>query len=189
MKFSFLLLFTDNCILAENDSYFACSPLTRRSSNKLLTNLAEFFWPHLWLQLVLLAWLTLLLRDFFTNNKTSPQRRRQTRPQSTSPCALTSASTGSSTCSTGERSESRMTQPYNHTLCSQRTGQIRVLSFKVAITIMCKGPLEEKYRCKLHVTLCRRLQVTNIISICSPNMKILRTCDVIHKPFNNDILA
>jgi len=28
----------------------------------------------------------------------------------------------------------------------QRSGQIRVLSFKVAITIMCKGALEEKYR-------------------------------------------
>ena len=33
-------------------------------------------------------------------------------------------------------------------LFSQRTGQIRVLSFKIAVTIMCKGPLEEKYRCK-----------------------------------------
>jgi len=28
----------------------------------------------------------------------------------------------------------------------QRSGQIRVLSFKVALTILCKGPLEEKYR-------------------------------------------
>lgn len=31
---------------------------------------------------------------------------------------------------------------------SQRTGQIRVLSFKVGIVLLCKGHLEEKYRCK-----------------------------------------
>lgn len=30
---------------------------------------------------------------------------------------------------------------------SQRTGQIRVLSFKVGIVLLCKGHLEEKYRC------------------------------------------
>ncbi|XP_070495965.1 dystrophin, isoforms A/C/F/G/H-like isoform X7 [Chironomus tepperi] len=29
---------------------------------------------------------------------------------------------------------------------SQRTGQIRVLSFKVGLILLCKGPLEEKYR-------------------------------------------
>lgn len=31
---------------------------------------------------------------------------------------------------------------------SQRSGEIRVLSFKVVITLMCRGHLEEKYRCK-----------------------------------------
>lgn len=31
---------------------------------------------------------------------------------------------------------------------SQRTGQIRVLSFKVGIVLLCKGHLEEKYRCE-----------------------------------------
>lgn len=31
---------------------------------------------------------------------------------------------------------------------SQRTGQIRVLSFKVGLVLLCKGHLEEKYRCK-----------------------------------------
>lgn len=30
---------------------------------------------------------------------------------------------------------------------SQRTGQIRVLSFKVGLVLLCKGHLEEKYRC------------------------------------------
>lgn len=29
---------------------------------------------------------------------------------------------------------------------SQRTGQIRVLSFKVGLVLLCKGHLEEKYR-------------------------------------------
>lgn len=31
---------------------------------------------------------------------------------------------------------------------SQRTGQVRVLSFKVGIILLCRGHLEEKYRCK-----------------------------------------
>lgn len=31
---------------------------------------------------------------------------------------------------------------------SQRTGQIRVLSFKVGIVLLSKGHLEEKYRCE-----------------------------------------
>ena len=31
---------------------------------------------------------------------------------------------------------------------SQRSGEIRVLSFKVIITLMCRGHLEDKYRCK-----------------------------------------
>lgn len=31
---------------------------------------------------------------------------------------------------------------------SQRTGQIRVLSFKVGLVLLSKGHLEEKYRCK-----------------------------------------
>ena len=34
-------------------------------------------------------------------------------------------------------------------ICSQRTGQIRVLSFKVGLVLLCKGHLEEKYRCEL----------------------------------------
>ena len=39
--------------------------------------------------------------------------------------------------------------------CSQRTGHVRVLSFKLAIAILCQGPLEEKYRCKfLLLTYC-----------------------------------
>lgn len=36
---------------------------------------------------------------------------------------------------------------------SQRTGQIRVLSFKVGLVLLCKGHLEEKYRCKFPVGL------------------------------------
>ena len=36
---------------------------------------------------------------------------------------------------------------------SQRTGHVRVLSFKLAIAILCQGPLEEKYRCKLLIYL------------------------------------
>lgn len=32
---------------------------------------------------------------------------------------------------------------------SQRTGHIRVLSFKVGLVLLCHGNLEEKYRCKL----------------------------------------
>lgn len=31
---------------------------------------------------------------------------------------------------------------------SQRAGEVRVLSFKVIITLMCRGHLEEKYRCE-----------------------------------------
>ena len=31
---------------------------------------------------------------------------------------------------------------------SQRMGQIRVLSFKVGLILMCSGSLEEKYKCK-----------------------------------------
>lgn len=31
---------------------------------------------------------------------------------------------------------------------SQRTGQLRVLSFKVGLVLLCRGHLEEKYRCK-----------------------------------------
>ena len=34
--------------------------------------------------------------------------------------------------------------------CSQRTGHIRVLSFKIAIAVLCQGPLEEKYRCEFN---------------------------------------
>lgn len=30
---------------------------------------------------------------------------------------------------------------------SQRTGQLRVLSFKVGLVVLCHGHLEEKYRC------------------------------------------
>ncbi len=45
---------------------------------------------------------------------------------------------------------SRDTVPLSIFLSSQRTGQLRVLSFKVAVTLMCKGPLEEKYRCKFY---------------------------------------
>lgn len=35
---------------------------------------------------------------------------------------------------------------YSFLLSSQRTGQIRVLSFKVGLVLLCKGHLEEKYR-------------------------------------------
>ena len=31
---------------------------------------------------------------------------------------------------------------------SQRTGQIRNLSFKIGIVLLCKGPMEDKFRCK-----------------------------------------
>lgn len=31
---------------------------------------------------------------------------------------------------------------------SQRTGQVRVLAFKVGVVLLCKGHLEEKYRCE-----------------------------------------
>ena len=31
---------------------------------------------------------------------------------------------------------------------SQRTGQMRVLSFRVGLICLCRGHLEEKYRCK-----------------------------------------
>lgn len=31
---------------------------------------------------------------------------------------------------------------------SQRTGQIRNLSFKVGAVLLCKGPMEDKFRCK-----------------------------------------
>ena len=30
----------------------------------------------------------------------------------------------------------------------QRTGHVRVLSFKIAIAVLCQGPLDDKYRCK-----------------------------------------
>ena len=33
-------------------------------------------------------------------------------------------------------------------ISSQRTGHVRVLSFKIAIAVLCQGPLEEKYRCE-----------------------------------------
>lgn len=36
---------------------------------------------------------------------------------------------------------------------SQRTGQIRVLSFKVGLVLLCKGHLEEKYRCEYDVPI------------------------------------
>lgn len=36
---------------------------------------------------------------------------------------------------------------------SQRTGQIRVLSFKVGLVLLCKGHLEEKYRCMFSIKL------------------------------------
>lgn len=32
---------------------------------------------------------------------------------------------------------------------SQRTGQMRVLSFKIGLVCLCTGHLEEKYRCEL----------------------------------------
>lgn len=32
-----------------------------------------------------------------------------------------------------------------------RCGQIRVLSIKIAIVILCKGSIEEKYKCKIIV--------------------------------------
>ena len=35
-----------------------------------------------------------------------------------------------------------------HFCSSQRTGHVRVLSFKIAIAVLCQGPLEEKYRCE-----------------------------------------
>ena len=61
---------------------------------------------------------------------------------------------------------------------------MRVLSFKVAITIMCKGPLEEKYRCKYdqcvggykYYNISNNQTFPNMIS----NLFII-------KPFNNDI--
>jgi len=31
---------------------------------------------------------------------------------------------------------------------SQRTGQIRNLSFKTGIVLLCKGPMEDKFRCE-----------------------------------------
>ncbi len=33
-------------------------------------------------------------------------------------------------------------------VCRQRSGRIRVLSFKIGIILMCKAALEDKYRCK-----------------------------------------
>lgn len=36
---------------------------------------------------------------------------------------------------------------------SQRTGHIRVLSFKVGLVLLCHGNLEEKYRCKFIVKI------------------------------------
>lgn len=36
---------------------------------------------------------------------------------------------------------------------SQRTGQIRVLSFKVGLILLCHGHLEEKYRCEYQTSL------------------------------------
>jgi len=37
---------------------------------------------------------------------------------------------------------------------SQRTGQVRVLAFKVSVVLLCNGHLEEKYRCKCILMLC-----------------------------------
>lgn len=36
---------------------------------------------------------------------------------------------------------------------SQRTGQIRNLSFKVGTVLLCKGPMEDKFRCKILLKL------------------------------------
>ena len=61
-------------------------------------------------------------------------------------------------------------------LCSQRTGHVRVLSFKLAIAILCQGPLEEKYRCKfLLLTYCahahRALEPKPLSSNCRNNIQ------------------
>jgi dystrophin len=40
---------------------------------------------------------------------------------------------------------------------SQRTGQIRNLSFKTGVVLLCKGPMEDKFRCKNDSRNCRAL--------------------------------
>jgi hypothetical protein len=42
---------------------------------------------------------------------------------------------------------------------SQRTGHVRVLSFKLAIAVLCQGPLEEKYRCEFQMNVSEFLNV------------------------------
>lgn len=55
---------------------------------------------------------------------------------------------------------------------SQRTGQIRVLSFKVGLVVLCKGHLEEKYRCEYRIHVVYTSSQTGILFVNSDHIYV-----------------